>query len=214
MDKKLLRAKLLKWHNSNNRNHYPWRNTDSPYQILVAEILLQRTKADQVLPIYFTFIKEFPDISSLAVADEKRIAQIIYPLGLSWRAKNFNTTANNIINNFNGLFPKKRNDLLRIKGVGEYVADSILYNAFKIRTSIIDSNIIRIIGRLFGLKTTPESRRNKIFRDYANDLLPKNNYRIFNYALLDLGALICVRKPKCDICPINSYCLFYNNHGG
>ena len=93
--------------------------------------------------------------------------------------------------------------------IGEYIADSIRYLAFGIRTSIIDSNVVRILGRIYGIKITPESRRDPRFRKLIDGLLPRKKFREFNLALLDHGAMICVRKPKCEICPITGYCTCY-----
>jgi A/G-specific adenine glycosylase len=213
-DVPLLRRQLLKWFDKNRRNHYPWRHTKNPYHILIAETFLQRTKADQVLPVYKKFIQEIASVSDLAAANEARIQRIIYPLGLAWRGKNLRQTAIDVIERFGGHIPPKREDLLQIKGIGEYIADSIRYVGFGIRSSIIDSNIIRILGRIYGIPTTPESRRDKKFRELADSLIPRKKFREFNLALLDHGALICVRNPKCDICPIKNHCNYYMRKTG
>lgn len=211
MDGTKLRRKLLEWFKKNNRNHYPWRKTNNPYHLLVAEIMLQRTKADQVLPVYGNFLKRYPTISKLAAAEERNIAEIIHPLGLAWRAKNFKRAAVDVIEKYGGSIPAGREDLLKIRGIGDYVADSILYNAFNVRTSIIDSNVVRIIGRIFGIKTDAGSRRKKIIKELADGILPARKYREFNLAMLDLGAMICSMNPRCHICPVRTLCSFHNN---
>lgn len=213
------RRRLLKWFEKNQRDHYPWRHTRDPYRILIAETFLQRTRADQVLPVYKKFLQAFPDVENLATADEARIRELMYPLGLAWRAGNLRRTALDILEKFGGKFPGKREDLLEIRGVGEYVADSILYAAFGRRTSIIDSNVIRILGRLSGVDTHAESRRDRKFRDIVDGLIPKKRFREFNLALLDLGALICTpRNPRHDECPVRKHCFHYTHvvkeHGG
>jgi A/G-specific adenine glycosylase len=213
-DAPLLRRQLLRWFEKNRRNHYPWRYTKNPYHILIAETFLQRTKADQVLPVYRRFLKTFPAVSGLAGADEKLIQDIIHPLGLAWRGKNLKQTALDIQEKFGGKIPSKREELLQIKGVGEYIADSVRYVAFGIRSSIIDSNIVRILGRLYGIPITPESRRDQKFRKLADGLLPRKKFREFNLALLDHGALICIRNPRCDICPIRNHCNYYAQKAG
>jgi len=207
----LLRRQLLRWFEKNQRDHYPWRQTRNPYHILIAETFLQRTRADQVFSVYFQFIETFPTPSDLAVADESLVRKITYPLGLTWRGKNLKRTAVDIKEKFNGEIPSNREELLQIRGVGDYIADSIIYLAFEKRRSIIDSNVVRILGRLHGIETHAESRRNKKFRELADNLLPKKNFRKFNLALLDLGALVCIRHPKCNDCPIKTNCTFYNN---
>lgn len=209
----LLRRQLLQWFKKYGRNHYPWRNTEDPYRIFVAEIFLQRTKAGQVLPVYFKFVETFPTVSSLAEADPSKIKDIVYPLGLAWRGNNLGQTARDIMEKYAGEIPSERADLLKIKGVGDYVADSILYLAFRKRTSIIDSNVVRIMGRLNGIATGGESRRDPKFRELAREILPKRKFRDFNLALLDLGALVCKKKPLCDICPIKTNCSYHGKGG-
>jgi A/G-specific adenine glycosylase len=213
------RRHLLKWFETNQRNHYPWRHTNDPYRILIAETFLQRTRADQVLPVYERFLNAFPDIKTLAKAEETRLRELMYPLGLAWRAGNLRRSALNIMERFSGEFPKTREELLEIRGVGEYVADSILYAAFNQRASIIDSNVIRVLGRLYGIDTNAESRRDMRFRQIVDSLVPKLRFRDFNLALLDLGALVCTpRNPRHDECPVRMHCIFFleteDNHAG
>lgn len=209
MNISLLRRQLLRWFGKHQRDNYPWRHTKNPYHILIAETFLQRTRADQVVPVYHRFLGFFPTVSDLAKADEDLIREIVYPLGLAWRGKNLKQTALDIEDKFNGTIPSDREKLLQIRGVGGYITDSIRYLAFNKRTSIIDSNVVRILGRLHGIGTHAESRRDKRFRELADELLPKRVFRKFNLALLDHGALICVRNPKCDICPIRSHCCYF-----
>ena len=208
MDIQLLRRQLFRWFEKNERD-FPWRHTKSPYHILIAETFLQRTKANQVVPIYEKFLSAFPTPSDLAIADDQLISDIVYPLGLAWRAKNLKQTAFDILEKFDGTIPSEREQLLMIKGVGDYVTDCVRYLGFDIRTSIIDSNVVRIIGRIYGVETHAESRRNKRFRELADELLPKRAFRKFNLAILDLGALVCVRNPKCKVCPIKTHCSYY-----
>lgn len=204
------RRRLLTWFERHQRDHYPWRHTRDPYRILIAETFLQRTRADQVVPVYERFLDTFPDIETLAKADESVIRELMYPLGLAWRAGNLRRTARDILEKFEGEFPETREELLEIRGVGEYVADSILYAAFGRRTSIIDSNVIRLLGRLYGIDTHPESRRDRGFREIIESLVPKKRFGEFNLALLDLGALICTpRNPRHDECPVRMHCVFY-----
>jgi len=210
MNVPVLRRQLLKWFNKYQRHSYPWRHTTDPYHVLIAETFLQRTRADQVLPVYTQFIKSFPTVSHLAKAEEQRIKDIMYPLGLAWRSKNLKQTAIDILEKFEGLIPSEREQLLQITGVGEYITDSIRYMAFGKRTSIVDSNVVRIIGRLYDIEVNAESRRDKEFRALADKLLPRKKFKEFNLSLLDLGALVCVRNPSCPVCPINQHCKYYH----
>ena len=199
---------MLAWFKKHGRNDYPWRHSADPYHVLLAETFLQRTKAEQVLPVYNKFIETFPAVSDLAGADEEKILAITRPLGLIWRGKNLRRTALDILEKFGGRIPSERESLLEIRGVGDYIADSILYLVFGNRTSIVDSNVVRIIGRLHGIETDAESRRDKEFRKLADELLPARKFREFNLALLDLGALVCIRNPRCGDCPITCHCSY------
>ena len=148
---KTLQINLLQWGTENFR-HYPWRETRDPYKILIAEILLHRTKAEQVVPLYKEFIGNFPSINSVAVANFKNIREILASAGLFWRIELIHKMAKQIHTEFNGRIPFKKLDLLSLPGVGEYIASAVRCFAWGCPEIIADTNTVRITGRIFGVE--------------------------------------------------------------
>ncbi len=199
---------LLNWYKKNKR-HFPWRETRDPYQVMVAEIMLQRTKAEQVLPIYTSFLKKFNNIQTLSRASSQELLDFFSKLGIIRRVKCLESLSKKLITNYDGKIPQSREELLSLPCLGEYSSDAILCFAYNRNVAVIDSNICRIVSRLFGLKTKGELRRDPNFRKMMNDLLPQKA-KEFNWAMIDLGATICKpRKPLCNLCPIVSICSYH-----
>lgn len=199
---------ILKWGKQNLRT-FPWRDSRNPYHFLIVEILLQKTKAEQVVEFYNKFIAKYPHIQSLAKSNIEELKELIKPLGLFYRADRLKETANLIINDFEGIIPNNEKDLISLKGIGKYVAKAILCFGFNEPISILDVNIGRIFIRFFGLDESKRIRDSKELWKRADMLLPKNNYRNYNLYLLDFGSLICQkRKPKCKKCPLSYHCSF------
>lgn len=207
-ENKMVALLLLKWFKKYGRT-YPWRKNTKPYRVLMAEIMLQRTKADQVLPVYKAFIKKFPDSASLAKAPPEEIDKVFSQLGLMWRAEKVKKLASVLASDYKGQIPNVREKLLSLPGVGEYVADAILCFAYGKDVAVVDANVCRVIGRIFGLKTRGEARRDSKFRKAAQQLIPSGKAKEFNWAIIDLAAMICTpRNPKCKICPLSYVCLY------
>jgi A/G-specific adenine glycosylase len=203
---RFVREKLLRWYERNGRD-YPWRRTRDPYRILIAEIMLQRTKADQVVPVYEEFIKRFPDPVSLREADAEVIRFFFSRLGLMWRADLIKKFAAALFERFGGRIPSERNQLLSLPAVGDYMADAVLSFAFGRNVAVVDSNVCRVLRRLFGLRSRGEARRDKLVREMAQRLIPPERAREFNWAMIDFAAAVCTpRNPKCDICPLKEIC--------
>ena len=199
---------LIDWYRNNGRE-YPWRKNRTPYRMLIAEIMLQRTKADQVAPVYLSFLKNFPDPERLGRASREQIAKYFSKLGLIRRAGLVESLAKELLARFDGKIPKNREELLSLPSVGEYIADAVLCFAFDEDVAVVDSNVCRIIGRVFDLKAKGEARRDPQFRQAMNGLLPSGKAKEFNWAIIDLGALICTpRNPSCNICPLRSVCIY------
>ena len=203
--------KLIVWWFKNSRS-YPWRETSDPYRIAIAEIMLQRTRADQVLPVYLEFLERFPTIVDLAKASENEISSFFKRLGLLWRACLTKKMADFILEEHSSIFPRNKRDLLRIPAIGEYISNAILSFAYNQPVVIVDSNVCRIIVRLYGLEISGEARRNREIREIADEMLTSaQKSRSLNLALIDFGALICKpAKPHCLECPINSSCNYYH----
>jgi len=186
---------------------FTWRHKPTPYKIMIAEFMLQRTKAEQVEPVYKKFLQQYPDSISLSKAKLKTIAKYTSSLGLHWRAKNFLHASKYIVNNYNGRFPKTRNELLNIPGIGDYVAGAIMAVCYNNADYVIDSNIARFVNRYYGFRLSGEIRRKKIIIDKSKELFRVKDQRKFLFALLDFTALICKPvKPVCNNCPLQMNC--------
>jgi len=200
---------LIDWYRNNGRE-YPWRKNRIPYRILIAEIMLQRTRADQVAPVYLSFLKKFPDLEKLSQASKEEIAKYFSKLGLIRRARLVELLAKELLARFDGRIPKNREELLSLPSIGEYMADAVLCFAFDEDVAVVDSNVCRVIGRVLDLKAKGEARRDPQFRQAMNELLPLGEAKEFNWAIIDLGALICTsRNPSCKVCPISRFCNHY-----
>ncbi|MCP4129569.1 MAG: DNA glycosylase [bacterium] len=202
--------KLLLWFKINKRS-FPWRETREPYLIMIAEFMLHRTKAEQVAPVYKDFINNYPDLKLLANAKKSNIIKVTEHLGLHWRSEHFIESAKYIIKNYEGNFPSEREDLLKIPGIGDYIAGAILTVCFNKKEYVVDSNIARFINRYYGLQLSGEIRRKKIIIEKARCLFDTEQPGRFLFAILDFTAMICKpRKPECDICVLKNDCLSAN----
>lgn len=192
---------LLAWYSKNGIN-YPWRAFRDPYKILLTEILLQRTRADAVSKVVDGFFVMYPNLSSLAAADDSELGDILRPLGLRHRIPRIKKLAERL--NSMGEIPEDYDELVRLPNIGSYVAESFLCYAYGRPKVSIDVNIKRIFSRYLGGHWRP-------LKDLLEDLLEKSggklDVRDFNWALLDLAKLICVNgKPACSDCPIRVGC--------
>jgi A/G-specific adenine glycosylase len=202
------RDNLIGWGSQYGRK-YPWRETRDPYRILMAELLLHRTRANQVVPLYEQLTSEFPTPVRLAQASRSDLHRILYSAGLRWRVDLIRELANDIVEVHGGRIPRTYDELLSLPGVGQYIASALLCFAHGEPTPLLDTNTVRIIGRVFGIPITDASRRSLRFRLLMSMLVDPARPRAFNYALLDLGALVCT--PRLVIpreCPIAGYCAF------
>lgn len=199
---------LLQWFKKNRRG-FPWRETTNPYYTLVSEILLHRTKAIQVLPVYSEFIKRFPTIDRLSNARFDEVKRVIYSLGLNWRTKKLHAMAKEIVLKNNGEIPSKREQLESLPGVSHYIASAVRCFAFGYPEVLLDTNTVRILGRVFDVKVTDGSRRSARFSELYKFIIDNRHAQEFNYAMIDLGALVCVpRDPLCELCPIVEMCVY------
>jgi hhH-GPD family protein len=206
-DKTLIRyfrKKLIDWENKNFAN-FPWRFCDNKWHSLAVEIMLQRTKAEQVLPVFLDFCNKYP-FPELYHNDKE--ANIFNSLGLQQRNKEFKLLAKELIDKE---IPENKETLLKLPGVGEYVASAYLSLHQKQWAVIIDSNVVRLYGRFFGFETDGETRRKKWFIELAEQLTPKKNFYFYNYGLLDLPRNLCKIKSTCKDCPLNRKCKYYKN---
>ena len=202
------REALLSWWGSHHRA-FPWRSTRDPYKVLIAEVLLHRTRARQVVPLYRSFVAAFRSVRELAEGDGRWIARSLRSAGLHWRVKLLQRMARDIWTKYGGRIPKDRTELEALPGVGPYIAGAVRCFAFGEADELIDTNTVRIASRLFGVTANDSSRRTRLFRELTQYLLDRKHPRQFNLALLDLGALICLpRNPSCHSCPVVAYCTY------
>ena len=204
---------LLNWYSFNKRNYFFWRKTKNPYYILVSEMMLQKTTTKQVQDLINFFINKYPTPEELATAKITDIEKLIRPLGLEHkRAKNLKNSALIIKEKYAGKIPNNENDLMTLPGVGQYIANSVLCLGFGKQVPLLDTNIIRIIERVFRINSTKtRPRTDKKLWNYVKELTPEKRAREINLALLDFGALVCTaKKPKCQKCSMRDICLFYN----
>lgn len=204
---------LLKWWKKNKRD-FPWRRTKNPYAVLVAEMLLRKTTALQVERIYNNFISKFPNPKALSNTNENKLKNFLKPLGMEYRrAKLPIELGKTLMETHNGKVPSNQEDLLKLPGVGLYSANAVMSFCHGQNAPTVDTNFIRVIQRVFGLKSKRARARDdgNVWK-FAQVLVPKGKSRNFNLAVLDFAAKICKpRNPKCDSCPLNDDCLFYKS---
>ena len=204
--------KLIKWYQINKRD-LPWRKTKNPYKIWISEIILQQTRVEQGLPYYIRFLDKFPNVAKLAEADEEEILKLWQGLGYYSRARNLHSTATYIFYNLKGIFPNNFNELIKLKGVGEYTASAIASFAFDEPKAVLDGNVFRLLSRYFGIKEPIDtSDGRKAFKKIANENLPLTNFSIYNQAIMEFGALQCKPAlPKCETCNLKNKCWAFQN---
>ena len=170
MTEELLQTIIINNHKKYFRD-FPWRHKTNPYEIMIAEFMLHRTKAEQVVPVYNAFLHHYPDIITLSTATYSEISIVTQHLGLHWRSYHFLDAAKFLSREYGGIFPDKRCELLKIPGIGEYASGAILVVCFNKREYVVDSNIARFINRFFGLKLSGEIRD---IKNLAEDLFEDN----------------------------------------
>jgi A/G-specific adenine glycosylase len=204
-----LRNDLLGWWSGSKRS-FPWRETRDPFRVLVAETLLHRTKAEQVIPLYELFLEHFPNVRVLARSTPSHIQELLHSAGLHWRWKLLYLTATQIVTRFNGQIPDRFDDLVSLPGVSHYIAKAVQCFAFSQPEAVLDTNTVRVTGRILGLMVKDSSRRSKLFQSILQTLLDRERAREFNFALIDFAAVICrARFLQHTECPFRSYCRFY-----
>jgi A/G-specific adenine glycosylase len=206
-DRRRFRQRLLAWYGRHGRD-LPWRKTDDPYHILVSEIMLQQTQVDRVLPKYAEWLDKYPSLDALAAAPEADVTETWQPLGYNIRPRRLQTIAREAVTRFGGRLPADEKTLLSFKGIGAYTAGAIRSFAFRQRAAILDTNVARVLFRVFVGKGDPKSHAMKRHLwTLSATLVPTRRVFDFNQALMDFGAMVCVaRNPKCPICPMAKNC--------
>jgi A/G-specific adenine glycosylase len=206
-DRRRFRQRLLTWYARHGRD-LPWRNTDDPYHILVSEIMLQQTQVDRVLPKYAEWLQKYPSFDALATAPEHEVTATWYPLGYNVRPRRLQTIAREAVAHYGGELPSDEATLLSFAGIGAYTAGAIRSFAFRERAAILDTNVARVLFRVFVGRGDPKSHAMKrhLWR-LSETVMPMRRVFDFNQALMDFGAMTCVaRNPKCHECPMAKSC--------
>ncbi len=201
---------LLQWYSIEHRA-LPWRATHDPYAILISEIMLQQTQVHRVLPKYQQFLATFPTLVDLATASTAEVISAWIPLGYNMRAVRLQSIARQVISEYGGRIPDTVEELLKLKGVGRYTAGAIACFAYKKQVATVDTNINRVLHRIFlGLEyPEPKFNSNQILQ-LAELVLPDGKAYEWNQALMDLGATICTNSnPQCLHCPLQEVCKAY-----
>jgi A/G-specific adenine glycosylase len=204
-------APLMDWYRANARD-LPWRRTRNAYAIWVSEIMLQQTRVAAAIPYYERFIRELPDVSALATVDDDRLHKLWEGLGYYSRARNLKRAAIEIVARFGGELPNSYEALLTLPGIGEYTAGAIASISFGEAVPAVDGNVLRVYARLFALETDiRDPAFKKEVRAALLPLVPKDAPEVFNAALMELGAVVCLPNgaPKCEVCPARDCCMAY-----
>lgn len=198
---------LMNWYECNKRD-LPWRDTQDPYKIWISEIILQQTRVSQGYNYFLRFLERFPNINTLAEADEDEVLKYWQGLGYYSRARNLHKAAKKLQTDFPGSFPKKHDEILKLPGIGKYTAAAISSFAFNDAYAVVDGNVYRVLARLFGIETAIDSSKGqKEFSLLAQKLLDKKQAGLHNQAIMEFGALQCTpTSPDCNICPLIEFC--------
>ena len=204
---------LIKWYKINKRD-LPWRNSTDAYVIWLSEIILQQTRVEQGLPYFNKFLENFPTVETFAAATENQVLKLWQGLGYYSRGRNMLFTAKQVIELYEGTFPLNYNELIKLKGVGEYTAAAISSFANNESKAVVDGNVYRVLSRYFGVEEPINSSiGKKIFAELAQSLIVDQDSALYNQAIMEFGALQCKPKsPLCGNCPLKIDCYALKNN--
>lgn len=202
-----LQDTLLRWFDTERRD-LPWRKSYTPYEVWISEIMLQQTQMDRAVAYFSRWMQRFPDASAVAQARERDILKMWEGLGYYSRARNLHKAARVISEQYGGVFPRDKKDILALPGIGPYTAAAILSMAYEEDEAVVDANVERVYARIFDvdapLKTKDATKR---LKELATELLPSGKARDYNQAVMEFGALVCRPKnPQCEACPVGEHC--------
>ena len=189
------------------RRDLPWRQEPTPYHVWISEVMLQQTQVAVVIPYYLRWIERFPSIEALAAAPLEAVIKEWEGLGYYSRARNLHSAARDLVENYGGQLPRDPARLATIKGIGPYMVGAICSFAFHEKKAAVDGNVIRVLSRLFAIEDdcTKPSTINRL-RALAESLLPDKEPWVITEALIELGAMLCKKRPQCHHCPLSSQC--------
>jgi A/G-specific adenine glycosylase len=207
-EKQFFTQNLMIWNRDFNRRSMPWKGEKNPYLIWLSEIILQQTRVAQGTAYFLKFKELFPTVKDLAEADFDIVLKTWEGLGYYSRARNLHQAAKQVCELHNGIFPQKKEQLLTLKGVGNYTASAIASFAFDQPCAVVDGNVIRILSRFFDISTPFDTTAGKkTFENLAAELIDKKNPAAYNQAIMDFGATVCSpQNPDCSSCPLSAKC--------
>lgn len=210
-NKDFFNRKILEWFKDNRRS-FPWRKKKDPFAVLVAEIFLKKTRADNAVGSFINFTARYRSFKEIAQAHDKVLDKYFATLGLLDRGRGLKKMACQICEKYDGRIPNKLNSLTDLYMVGDYSANAVLCFGYGIRTAIVDVNVIRILHRFFGCPVWEDGpHKDPEIWNFARKILPKRYCREYNWGLLDFGALVCTkRNPRCSNCPLNRRCFYFS----
>jgi A/G-specific adenine glycosylase len=204
---------LVNWYAQNKRD-LPWRHTIDAYIIWLSEIILQQTRVEQGLPYFYRFAEKYPTVTDFAAADENEILKLWQGLGYYSRGRNMLKTARMVQELHDGRFPTKYDELIKLKGIGEYTAAAIASFSSNEAKAVVDGNVYRVIARYLGIfEPINSTQGKKLFQSAANDFLNKKNSALHNQAMMEFGAMLCKpQNPACGICPVRLGCYAFKHN--
>ncbi|WP_442589773.1 A/G-specific adenine glycosylase [Pedobacter sp. AW31-3R] len=202
---------IIKWY-SDHKRALPWRDTTDAYVIWLSEIILQQTRVEQGMPYFNRFLAAYPTVTAFAAATETEILKLWQGLGYYSRGRNMLFTARQIVELYEGIFPVRYDELIRLKGIGEYTAAAISSFSSGEAQAVLDGNVFRVLSRYFGVELPINSTEGKKqFTALAKSLLYTDDPAQYNQAIMEFGALQCKPKsPNCQICPLQLDCYAKN----
>lgn len=208
MTESALSLRIRKWYDGHRRD-LPWRGITDAYRIWLSEIILQQTRVAQGLGYYRRFVETYPTVAALAAASEDEVLKLWQGLGYYSRARNLHAAARQVMEEFGGVFPTRRADLLRLRGVGAYTAAAVASFASGEAVAVVDGNVYRVLSRLYDVEVPINAATGpRLFQQLADQLLPADDAARHNQAMMELGALCCTPvAPDCDGCPVRDGCL-------
>ena len=203
----------MQWHRRFNHRQMPWKGEKDPYKIWLSEIILQQTRVEQGLAYFEKFIAAFPSIHDLAAAPDEKVYKLWEGLGYYSRCANLLVTAREISETRKGIFPKTFDEVIALKGVGNYTASAIMSFAYNKPFAVVDGNVFRVLARFFGVKKPIDSTEGKkYFAELSGRLIDKKKPALYNQAIMDFGAVICKPAlPLCGQCILNTHCIAYQS---
>lgn len=209
--KKYFTRYLMQWHLHDNVRELPWKKETDPYRIWLSEIIMQQTRVEQGMPYYEKFIAHYSSIKKLASAADTEVYRLWQGLGYYNRCKNLLETARFIAYELNGKFPETYEEILKLKGIGNYTAAAIASFAYRLPYAVVDGNVQRVLARFFGIETPVDSTQGKkYFQALAQELIDKEQPHLYNQAIMDFGAVVCRPvAPLCSKCVLQGKCFAY-----